>query len=391
MVNYSRSSTSTRKVRLSAVIVLFSLLLSNPALPDERKDKEKEFESVRSQIKIVKTKIKSAEDDIEQMLAELQKHEIAATDATNTLTEINSSITAKKKRLSALNDEFNSLDKKLEKERKLLSEQVQAVYQAGRGNYIKLLLNQEDPAMIGRILAYHNYYNQVRIRRINDVASSLEQLKTLQYEINEETEKLILLHSDQETRLEEFNSYRQDRREALARLRSFVNDQDRQLQTLQKTERALARLFDNLKRQAAITEKHEDAPPFISLKGKLTWPVRGKIRTRYGTLKKGGKLKSRGVTFEAEAGTRVHAISTGKVVYADWFRNLGLLLILDHGDGFMSLYGHNESLLKKPGDWVEKGNPIAKTGDTGGQQYTGLYFEIRQGGNPLNPSLWCRS
>ena len=134
----------------------------------------------------------------------------------------------------------------------------------------------------------------------------------------------------------------------------------------------------------------EDMPPFNSLKGRLTWPVRGKLLKRYGAKKKGGDLKWQGVLIDAEAGTNVVSISTGKIVFADWFRNLGLLIIIDHGDGFMSLYGHNQNLLKNTGDWVLAGETIATVGDSGGQRDTALYFEIRKGAEPLNPSLWCK-
>lgn len=367
------------------------LVFSTSGQAGETAATQQEIETVKSQIKTVKTHIRSAENEIDQMLAELRKYEIAAADATRALTEINHSITDKQNRLTELNDEFSQLDKNLQREKKLLSEQVRVMYRTGRNDYIKLLLNQEDPAIVGRTLAYHDYYNRARTKRIGDIRLALEQLKTIQNKIHGETEELISLRSSQESKLAELNSYRQDRQKLLVRSRRFVNDQDRQLQALQKTERELAALLANLKSRDTVMEKYEDEPPFASLKGKLTWPVRGKIRIRYGDFKKGGKLKSQGITFASEAGTEVHAISSGKVIYADWFRNLGLLMILDHGDGFMSLYGYNELLLKKPGDWVEKNKPIAKIGDTGGQEYPGLYFEIRRKGNPLNPSLWCRS
>ena len=373
------------------VAVVVCLALSGTGMAAETVVKEKEFESVRSQIKTVQTRIKSAEDDIEQMLAELQKYEIAASSATKALTKINRSITDKQNRLATLNNEFRQLDKNLQGEKEKLSEQIRVMYKTGRNDYIKLLLNQENPAIVGRTLAYHDYYNRARTKRINDIRIALEQMTALQDKINGETQELISLRSNQESKLGEWASSRQDREKLLVRSRRFVDDQDRQLQALQKTERELASLLAKLKSRDVIMEEYEDEPPFASLKGKLTWPVRGKIRTRYGDFKKGGKLKSQGITFASEAGTEVYAISSGKVIYADWFRNLGLLLILDHGDGFMSLYGYNQVLLKKPGDWVGKNKPIAKTGDTGGQAFSGLYFEIRRGGNPLNPSLWCRS
>ena len=322
------------------------------------------------------------------MLAELQKYETAAADVTMTVRQLNSAISAKQDRLATLNEELNQLGENLRQEKNLLSEQVRAMYRTGRNDYIKLLLNQENPTLFGRILAYHDYYNRARTKRIDAIRLTQEQLEVLQEKINGDKEELISLRSGKEAKLAELNAHRQDREKLLVRSRRFIDDQDRQLQVLLKTEQELGELLTRLKRSE---EKYEDELSFASLKGKLKWPVRGKITSRYGETKKGGKLKSRGITFASAAGTEVHAISSGTVVYADWFRNLGLLLILDHGNGFMSLYGYNEVLLKKAGDRVGKNNPIARTGDTGGQKYPGLYFEIRREGTPLNPSLWCRS
>ena len=322
------------------------------------------------------------------MLAELQKYETAAADVTMTVRQLNSAISAKQDRLATLNEELNQLGENLRQEKTLLSEQVRAMYRTGRNDYIKLLLNQENPTLFGRVLAYHDYYNRARTKRIGVIRLTQEQLAALQEKINGDKEELISLRSGKEAKLAELNAHRQDREILLVRSRRFIDDQDRQLQVLLKTEQELGELLTRLKRSE---EKYEDELSFASLKGTLKWPVHGKITSRYGETKKGGKLKSRGITFASAAGTEVHAISSGTVVYADWFRNLGLLLILDHGNGFMSLYGYNEVLLKKAGDRVGKNNPIARTGDTGGQKYPGLYFEIRREGTPLNPSLWCRS
>ncbi len=364
------------------------LLLAPICWAAETETTEKEIESVKSQIKTVQTRIRSAENELEQMLAELQQYEIAAADVTMALRQLNSAISAKQDGLATLNEELDQLGENLRQEKKLLSEQVRAMYRTGRNDYIKLLLNQENPTLFGRVLTYHDYYNRARTERIGAIKLTQDQLEVLQENINSDKEELISLRSGKEAKLAELNAYRRGREKLLVRSRRFIDDQDRQLQVLLKTERDLAELLTRLKRSEEV---YADEPPFASLKGKLKWPVRGKITSRYGEIKKDGKLKSRGITFASAAGTEVHAITSGTVIYADWFRNLGLLLILDHGNGFMSLYGYNEVLLKKAGDRVGKNNPIARTGDTGGQKNPGLYFEIRREGNPLNPSLWCRS
>ena len=365
---------------------LVALCLVFPALG--RADAEREIESVKSQIETVQSRIRSAENEVEQMLVELRRHETAAAAVTAALRQVNSDISAGQDRLTKLNEELEQLDGNLRREKELLAEQLRAMHRTGRNDYIKLLLNQEDPALFGRTLAYHDYYNRARTNSIDATRRAQQQLGVLREKINGETEALIALRAGKEAKLVELTASREERKKLLARSRRFIDDQDRQLQVLLKTERELGALLNRL----GFTDNvHEQEAPFATLRGKLRWPVSGRIITGYGELKRGGKLKSRGVTFASAAGTEVLAISSGTVVYADWFRNLGLLLILDHGNGYMSLYGYNEVLLKKAGDRVGKNNPIAITGDTGGQQRPGLYFEIRREGNPLNPTLWCRS
>ena len=361
---------------------------------DELERREKERQALRSQIETVQTRLSATSQDISQIMAELQRHEAAALRANKTLEEIDAAVAAKGENLARLQERLAALEEKLRAEAALLAEQARALHRSGRGDYIKLLLNQEDPARVGRLLAYHDYYSQARARRINAVTAAMERLTTLRNAIGGETEKLQTLRAEQEAKLLEFKTHRQQRGETLARLQGVADQQGRKLKTLLQTEQELAALIDELKERRSLGEEFGEAfgeaPPFNSLLGTLSWPVRGRITQRYGQIKRGGKLRSQGVTFRAQAGAEVRAVSAGQVIYADWFKRLGLLLIVDHGDGFMSLYGHNSSLLKKPGDWVEKDKPIAKAGDTGGQQDAGLYFEIRRRGTPLNPARWCK-
>ena len=370
------------------IFIALCLVCPVPGQGDDTASAEQEMEAVKSQIETVQTRIKSAEDEVELMLAELQKYETAAAGVATAVSRINSELDSGQDRLTALNEEFDQLGANLRSEKELLSEQVRAMYRTGRNDYVKLLLNQENPALFGRTLAYHDYFNRARTKRIEAIRVAQERLKSLQEKIHAETKQLISLRSDKQEKLAELIAYREDREKLLVRSRRYLDDQDRQLQVLLKTERELDALLARLRRNEITVD---DETPFVSLKGKLSWPVRGKIITRYGELKKGGKIKSQGIIFASAAGIDVHAISSGTVVYADWFRNLGLLLILDHGNGFMSLYGYNEVLLKKAGDRVGKNSPIARTGVSGGQNNPGLYFEIRREGNPLNPSLWCRT
>jgi septal ring factor EnvC (AmiA/AmiB activator) len=160
---------------------------------------------------------------------------------------------------------------------------------------------------------------------------------------------------------------------------------------LEEDERRLQKLVESL--QQAIRDiptaggEYESLP---SLKGKLRWPVAGQISTHYGERHFSGKLHARGVHIAARAGADVHAIARGRVVFADWLRGFGLLMIIDHGDNYMSLYGQNRSLYREVGDWVERDEVVAAAGNSGGQQKAGLYLELRKDGRPFNPGDWLQ-
>ncbi len=353
--------------------------------------KASELEDIRTRIKDVETRIKSAQDETDKLQQELRDNEVTTAKTLTRLHNIEANISKKNAELEELLFEQSEHDATLKKEKEKLTHQIRSAYQIGRNDYIKLILNQEDPALVGRTLAYYDYHNRARSERINQVKQTLINLEKIQRTIKNESTQLEELKSRHEAKLSDFHQFRATRRDISSRLQKYIAEQGVELQTLQENERELGVLFQGLKKEKAVTiEMFEDMPPFNTLKGKLAWPVKGKLLKRYGAHKKGGDLKWQGVLIDAETGTNVTAISTGKIVFADWFRNLGLLIIIDHGDGFMSLYGHNQNLLKNTGDWVLAGETIATVGDSGGQIDTALYFEIRKGAEPLNPSHWCK-
>lgn len=361
------------------------------AADDANSAKATELEDIRTRIKDVETKIKSAQDETDKLQQELRENEVTTAETLTRLHNIEANISKKNAELEELLFEQAEHDDALNKEKEKLTHQIRSAYQIGRNDYIKLILNQEDPALVGRALAYYDYHNRARSDRINQVKQTLVNLEKIQTTIKDESAQLEELKSTHESKLSDFHQFRATRRDISTRLQKYIEAQGVELQTLQENERELGVLFQGLKKEKAVTiEMFEDMPPFNTLKGKLIWPVKGKLLKRYGANKKGGDLKWQGVLIDAETGTNVTSISTGKIVFADWFRNLGLLIIIDHGDGFMSLYGHNQNLLKNTGDWVLAGETIATVGDSGGQSDTALYFEIRKGAKPLNPSHWCK-
>lgn len=349
-----------------------------------------ELEIIRDQIKQVTSSIQRAKEESEILSDELQLTEKSIVDTSTALDRLNSDINEGIQKLVQLNERKNNNDSDLEKQRSLFANQVRAAYQIGRNDYLKLLLNQEDPEVIGRMLVYYGYYNNARAERIAYINKTIEEIEQLKSEIQSETLRLNQLKNEQEIKLQDFNKTRLYRKEIISKLEDYISTQDAELANLLNNAAELEALVDEIQQQKSIVNTFEDIPPFSTLKGQLRWPVIGKITSKFGSTRKDGKLRWQGVNISAEKGTEVRAISPGRVVFADWFRNMGLLIILDHGGGYMSLYGHNERLLKKEGDWVISEEEISRVGDTGGQASSGLYFEIRHSGDPVNPDLWCK-
>ena len=375
---------------LSVAWLLACLVHSLPALsaPDSP-DNAGELESIRSQIEDVKSGLNAARGEYEQLLDDLRRTEIAAGQETLKMKEVELLILAKQAKLTDLGNIIDKHTQTLDRERHFLGSQVRAAYRAGHNDYVKLLLNQEDPARVGRMLAYYDYFNRARINTIKSVTAQVETINQLQASILSETATLEQLKVRQIAKNTELADYRKSRQAILERLQNDISARDQQLKSLEEHEQKLSALLNRLDKHNNTITNYEDTPPFETLLGKLQWPVTGRLLNTFGGNRRGASLKWDGVKIGADAGNEVHAVHSGRVVFADWFRNLGLLIILDHGAGYMSLYGYNQSLLKKPGDWVLPGETIAYVGDSGGQESPAVYFEIRHNGKPLDPSLWC--
>ena len=351
--------------------------------------KAEELENVRARIRDAQSSIDKARDQSDSIMQELRTLETGAASLAAAVDNLDGQIREKSRALSALDTERETQENSLRAERERLAQQVRVAYKSGRNDFLKLMLNQEDPGLVGRMFVYHNYFSRARAENIRRVTAAVTRLESLRQSIETERTKLEGLRNDQVQKLDELKATRKARESVVAKLTDYISTQDRQLQLLQRNEKELSALLATLRKQESAVARFEDTTPFDTLRGKLQWPVQGDISVTFGASRKGGRLRSQGVTISVKPGTDVHAVGAGKVIFADWFRNLGLLLIIDHGSGFMSLYGHNERLLKKAGDWIEAGEPIALAGDTGGQQQPGLYFEIRQDGNPVDPGIWC--
>ncbi len=366
------------------------LLFFQPVTANENEDKRK-LATLQEDIRQLQSSIKNANDEKAFLTDELLENEKSASAIRVKLDQVNKNIASKVAAIRKLQAQKNNRQQDLIQQRSSLAQQIRAAYMSGRSDYLKLWLNQEDPQQIGRVLAYYDYHNRQRTDEIKTTTAKITEIETIEAGINEENRELIVLKDEQETFLADLEHSRQMRQSILENLDRFITEQGNELQRLRYQEQELKTLLKNIDENSrGGIQFFEDIAPFDTLQGALEWPVKGHIRHQFGSPKKGANLNWQGIYIDVDAGTEVKAVSTGKVVFADWFKNLGLLVIIEHGDGYMSLYGHNQSISKKQGDWVLPGEPIAEAGDTGGQPRAGLYFELRHRGKPLNPVRWCR-
>jgi septal ring factor EnvC (AmiA/AmiB activator) len=237
------------------------------------------------------------------------------------------------------------------------------------------------------MLVYFDYYNRARSSRIAAVAGELTKLAELEDDTARVETELTALETAQAREVAALEKSRDERRAALAKAEAEIRDGTAAIAKLRAEEQRLAELVQRVgELMAGFPVDSEE--PFAASRGKLAWPVQGRVTGNFGQVRGAGPVRWNGVLVEAAAGTPVRAVHRGRIAFADWLQGVGLLIIVDHGGGFMTLYGHNEALLKESGDWVEPGELIAQVGDTGGQASSGLYFEIRQNGEPVDPNRW---
>lgn len=264
---------------------------------------------------------------------------------------------------------------------------VRLLYGHGKEPTTKLLLSQQQPDQVARLLRYHDYMQRARSERLSTLKTELEALIKVSLEVADAREQLGVREAEVSAQQRRLGEARQQRAAALTALNAQVTEQGQRLGALRADESRLDALLQQMNRVIADIPAQPSGAPFGQLAGKLPFPLEGRTRVNFGTVRS-GSLRWNGMILEATPGTPVRAIHTGRVVYSDWLRGYGFMLIVDHGNGYLSLYGHNQTLLREVGDWVSAGDVLARSGDSGGAGDAGLYFEIRRQGKPVNPNGW---
>lgn len=352
--------------------------------------KEAELKRVQSRIDRIRKQVNADIEKRDRLGAELRDAELDLGGARRRLEEAREQRIQSESQLAELTREQARRERDLAAEREALAGELRAAYVNGREEQLKLLLNQEDPASFGRTLAWYGYFGRARAGRIQGIRDQLEHLALVREKIAAETERLRMLEARQQQELDALKAAQTRRTRAVAAIDSQIKSRGGEITRLQNQARALERLIAELRKALEDVPVAKQAP-FESLRGRLPWPVQsGKVLARFGQPRAGGSLRWQGMLVGTDRGARVRAPFAGRVVYADWLPGMGLMIVLDHGKGYMSLYGHNEELFRKVGESVNAGDVIAAVGDSGGHNQPALYFEVRRGREPVNPENWLQ-
>ncbi|MFK0344602.1 murein hydrolase activator EnvC family protein [Pseudomonas asiatica] len=432
---------------LRALILLALSCLLSPAFADERAQTQQQLDATRQDIAELKKTLGKLQEEKAGVQKDLKATETDIGNLEKQVEALQQELKKTEGELERLDTEKKKLQSARVEQQRLIAIQARSAYQNGREEYLKLLLNQQNPEKFARTLTYYDYLSKARLEQLRTFNETLRQLANVEQEIATQQQQLLAQRADLDSRRQALETERGKRQQVLAKLNSDMKDRDQKLQSREQDQADLSKVLktieETLARQAREAEEarkkallaqqeaekrrqqealaaaaaREQAgepvePPkkarttlgplvssdgasyggaFSAARGKLPWPVNGRLLARFGDARgSDARAKWDGVMISANPGTQVRAVHGGRVVFADWLRGAGLLVILDHGNGYLSLYGHNQSLLKSAGDIVKAGEAISTVGDSGGQDAAGLYFAIRQQGRPTDPSQWCR-
>jgi len=384
------AATNTRFYHPRLVLLLVIALAFIPAgAAEDIAVQTEKLQQLQKHIQGIKTELESMHGQRNTVQAELEKTEKKIGRVTAGLYRLDADADSARQNIQTLNRDRITEHQTLAALRQILARDLQSAYTAGRQQQIKLLLNQQDPALVGRMMTYHGYFTRARATRLQELQATLARIDGIERALVEQQAEIQQLRLQQQEKSARLTAEQDNRRNILAQLQRDMKVKKTELSTLQQDELRLQALVQSL--QQALRELSLQSGHFTSLrqlKGKLRWPVAGRLTRRYGSKQSSGGMQSRGVLISSHAGTDVHAIAAGRIVFADWLRGFGLLLIIDHGHGYMSLYGQNRSLYKDVGAWVKRDEVVAAAGSSGGQDQDGLYLELRKDGRPFNPTAW---
>jgi len=379
--------------RLSRTSLLLALVLSWAALGQEDEEARARAQLARLQQDMSKlsTELKADLARRSALRDALRRSEEAIGRIQRDITTNVDKLARSQAQLADLREQRHELLVARGRQQDLITREIQTAYQMGKQGQLRVLLNQEDPSTLARAMTYYDYFYQARQDHIARYLDIIERIDILEPEISEVQLTLANTRETLDRKRAELLAQQERRKVDLDKVNAGIKNKDQQLQAMGRDREELERLLVVIEQAIAEMEVPEEYQAFANARGAMPWPVSGRPSNRFGSLRGSGKMRWQGLVIPASEGSSVNAIHHGRVVFADWFRGSGLLLIIDHGEGFMSLYAHNQALLRDVGEWVSPGSAVATVGNSGGQQQPALYFEIRRDGKPTNPGPWLAS
>lgn len=390
----NRMRTRNRAWALAACALLPALVApagfaaDAPASGDIRK-KEQELQQVKGKIDALRSQLQRERGKKDELGSALEAAEKKLADAQARLKAIRRDIAAQNQRIKTNQAQQAEAQYRLGVQREVLGRQVRAAYVMGNRARTQLWLNQNDTAQIGRVLAEYDYVNRARAGQVAAVQAELDKIAELQSQLIDERARLESLELEQTQALNNLEKGRQERASTLAQIEKSIASSEGELKQAQADEAEVRKLLETLREAlASIPGDFDASKPFAQQRGKLPWPLRGNIIADYGSPKADGRLSWSGRWIAAKEGAAVRAIASGRVAYVGWLQRYGLIVILEHGNGYFTLYGHCATSAPAAGDKVEAGQVIATAGNTGGHDRSGVYLELRKGSTALDPREW---
>lgn len=381
-------------------IIRYTLLCLCILVNGAHASQQDELENLRNRIAAMQREMDKTSETRSEAADALRESEREISNINRKLVEITEKLRAADHKLGKLQMRQQELDSAMAGQHALLANLLHQQYLGGKQEYLKLLLNNQDPNRVARDLQYYRYIARSRATWIASLNADFAALNTVSLEARAQRLELAELRAEQSAQKESLRKQQRTRQQMLLKVSKQLRQQRREMSRLQRDENRLAQLVEKITAMLAQPESSSifrndklpdnrfDGSPFDQLKGKLTLPVKGEITNRFGSPRPDSTVLWKGLFVRTSSGQAVKAIAAGQVVFADWLRGFGNLLIIDHGKGYMSLYGNNESLHKQVGDILRGGDTIAVVGNSGGNDISGLYFELRHKSKPLNPIKW---
>ena len=380
-------------LRTSLFTLLLGLLmhLSTPVYGQDAAQSEQKERLAKLQAELVARQqvLQNSKASADELEGVLKQSELEIAKVARALSNTKQSLERVEKEQNALQKEQATLKSAIRQQQSLLASQLKSAFMAGHYDYAKMLFYQDDAKSFERVITYYKYVAKARQKEIETFRDNVARLETVNEELVEKAEALAQLKDEQENQRAILLTRQNDRKATLKKLNKTIASESQKIASLKANEKALVDAIEKARIAAerAAREATITLDGLAKLKGQLDAPVKGRIRKLFGNRRQ-GQVRWKGIVIDGAEGDPVNSIAPGKVLYADWLRGFGLVSIVDHGDGYMSVYGHNQALLKQAGDEVRRGERIALVGRSGGQEFPNLYFEIRHKGKAINPTAF---